>query len=162
MSLECAVSSHACSCLAQYRLAQHVRWIDYGSTAVILCLTSGTFLALNESARAIWNSLVSTGSAITAAEHLHLNFAIDIAAARREVDHFIESCRQQELIDDANLSSNAEYLIRTESSTSSRLRPSMLSAVASIPMHSYAASIWRILESLLECFEDFSTLPIAR
>jgi hypothetical protein len=98
----------------------------------VLCLSSGTFLGLNGSARAIWNSLITTGSEVEAAERLHLHFAIELAAARTEVRRFIESCRQQTLLDPVDLDSISGFPNHTGRSSHRYVGPSVPSAISSI------------------------------
>ena len=75
-----------------------VEWREIEGEIVALDLRRSVYFALNRTATALWEDLLTGASRDGLASKLQTTFGIDRERAERELDQFVQSLREQELL----------------------------------------------------------------
>jgi Coenzyme PQQ synthesis protein D (PqqD) len=77
-----------------------VQWRRMGDEVVILDLRTARYFSLNETGTRLWSLIVAGASADRLVEELVGAWAVDRAAAERDVEAFLASLRDRDLVAD--------------------------------------------------------------
>ena len=78
-----------------------VAWREFGGEGILLDLRSSTYLSANESATVLWRLLAQGTTQAELVTTLTESFGIDEQRARDDVERFLQSCRERDLLDAA-------------------------------------------------------------
>ena len=76
-----------------------VEWREVDGRIVALDVRASEYLSINRTGTAVWLALVEGAEREELVAGLMSSFAIDQATARRDLDVFLESLRERELLD---------------------------------------------------------------
>jgi hypothetical protein len=75
-------------------------WVQVQDEVVILDTRSSSYSSLNRTAAKLWVAL-SAGTSVTEMEALlQKEYAIDAETAKRDVAHFVDALREQDMLDE--------------------------------------------------------------
>ena len=75
-----------------------VAWRQFGEEVILLDLRSSTYLAANPTASILWRLLEEGTTEAALVDALRQEFDVDEARARADVEHFLATCRERELL----------------------------------------------------------------
>lgn len=73
-------------------------WRQVGDEVIVLDLRSNAYLSINESGTALWEMLVDGSKPATMVDRLSSEFGIDESRARADVEAFVATLRERELL----------------------------------------------------------------